>query len=101
MKLSDKPLELKPLTVTVSLEALRASGNGAKADEMVAEIRLVSDMTNWTEAEILSLELPEWVALVQDFAHKLNALKETAIPPPTPSSSGSGATPTEVPSQSG
>lgn len=97
MKLSDKALVVKPLTVAGTIQALRAMGKMQDALDIEAQVRFFEESTNWTATEIGALAMTEYPAFAKQFSEAFTHLAETAIPPPIapPSKSGPAATGTQ------
>ena len=86
MKLADKPLSLKQ-TLGEVIDSLRANGLIEDADQLQKQVQQVASFTSWSKAELLSLDFIEWPKLSRRFAELMTGESETAIPPPSASSS--------------
>lgn len=89
MKLADKPLDLKPVTVKAAIAAFERAGRAQDAQDMRAQIEMVADFTTWTADELLSLEFTEWPVLARQFAELMGGIRDRAINPPSATSSAS------------
>lgn len=90
MKLSDKPVEVRPLTVAGTIAAFRSMGRAKDADELEAQVRFFEESTNWTFEEIAALDMAEYPKFAEQFAEAFARLAAAAIPPPIATSSASG-----------
>lgn len=90
MPIPDKPLGLKPITVRLAIDAMRAHGMEKDAVEMENMIGYVAEMTTWTLDDWLGVEMNDLPRLMGEFAALTKTIKETAIPPQRDDSSTSG-----------
>jgi len=90
MKLSDKQLAIKPLTVGAAIKSFRALNREQDAQDMERQLQFFEDFSNWTHAELLELELAELPVFAREFAAQLKQMEAASVPPVNATVSESG-----------